>query len=572
MAYSDRYIGFIEGFGYSTNQLRTIYPSGSNTATVDNSTLDRNALSLPAGDNILLQIPRYDSSNWSWQIGYNGNNQVTIVQAKIYFDQDNMSNVSELSKLIEIVSGNDYYCTVGIQPNSSTNQDNWLLSTLHANSTTPTDYASNDINYAGPAILPRTLHDVKFIIESTYVNVIFVDINAYLYVDNKLICSGSLNSNNGNWNSQYFKAVKLWGMKSQTSSTLWSDVIVYTFTNLSESGITLGQTTLEGTDLIPISARVFDCTPVTTANGINDFTTVGAGTAITALSSIDDASYVASSGTDQSFRLKPAGIGDGLVLDRNEILAVSQLITAKDTVGAVNNFKFSISDPSLTDYRYRYMRIVAFDYGSTTAVDLRRVRFYDSSSVLLSVPAEATMRLNKCNDVLAVEIAADTSVNTTVHTAKLFNNSDSTIYGDVLKFTNEDVRNKNNYVEYLIDFGSGNQAPDWYYFDFLYDFVDGNNRGYMSMAVYGSDDNSSWYLLGSTDNETENSYTRIINRRHASHPEQSYRDSMNFSLNGGAFDKYRYIWSGDPMSADSDSRAPIPYRQFKEYLLGFEEE
>lgn len=569
MAYSDRYIGFMEGFGYNTTQLRTLYPFGSNTATVDESiTLDRNALSLPPGDNIILQLPRYDSSNWSWQIGYNGN-AVTIVQAKIYFEQATMQNVSELSKLIEVISGNDYYVTVGIQPNSATAQDNWFLSFIHANAANPTDYAVNDTYYVGPAILPQTLHDVKFIIYQSGANY-----TRYLYIDNKLVCSAGAGYTD-NWHGAYFKGVKLWGMKSQTTNTLWSDVIVYSFSSLGESGLTIGQTTLEGRDLIPISARVYDCTPVTTLNGINEFATVGAGTPITALSSIDTGSYVASTGGSQSFRLKPAGIGGGLVLDSNEVIAVSQLITAKDTVGAVNNFKFSISDPSLTDYRYRYMKIVAFDKGGGTSENLRRVRFFDPSNVLLSVPVGSTMRLNKCNDTVAVEIAADTAVNTTVHTAKLFGDSDSSIYGDVLRFTGEDIRIKDRYAEYIIDFGVGNEAPDWYSMDLVYSNTTDYYGwvGYMSMSVYGSNDNSTWYLLGSIANGGNGvSPLGIINRRHASHPDQAYRDKAKFTLNAGAFDKYYTIWSGDPMAADTNSRAPIPYRQFKEYLIGFEEE
>lgn len=587
----NRHIFYAEGFGYTTAQLRQIYRSGTaaSTATIDTTTVPgRNFLRLPANQYLDITLPAYDrypltelgvNDSWAW-----------VIQAKVYIDAASYTNVSANSFLMELMSANPGFGAFGLSPNTSTDQDNWWLRSSDSN----TDYAINTNNGPQPAIPMRTVRDVKFILRirspgyPSFQAWAYVDDNRVAYTDNQFNMARGLSLN--------FKGIRLWGLNYQSGDTLWGDVIAYrVWVNDYDGDETLNRgATLTGGAALTKDVRVYDMTPTTTVGGINDFTTVGAGDPITALSTLDDNTYVASSDFEQVFRLKPGlpaqYTGDNsttiTITDSSNVYGFNYMHWGKDLDLSNTRYKISASDGSDKTYRFRYYRLLLSSYNGSTAnipgiATLNGIQLYDEYAALLQFPAGSTMRLNSAGGLTAVETSGSI-VNTTVHTALLNTQlGNVNTWNTINALTGADIRINSVVAEYIIDCGVGNIAPNWAYFGITQS--QGNTSRLFSAALFGSNDNSSWMLLSDnydTMSASGNGTTDLlINSRHPNflipRPAGMTKSLFMAEPLGEGFTHSHIAYPGDPFAAahysnSGLSKTPTPFRQFKDYQFGIE--
>lgn len=589
-SFSDRRFWMLEGFGYSTSaQMKSIHTSFNGTVEIDRTTIPgRNCVSISSGGYIDIVNPRYDS--YPWAETSQNSTYMQVMQAKVYLDSDTYANLLVNSSLMEMWAGPDRRFGFGISPNTSINQDNWYIRSYDSTS----DIAIMTPAYVPPAIPQKTLVDIKVMLynDGQDDGVVLVFANNFLIAHTLYYGVGFGNG------SRRFRGVRLYGLANQSGPTLWSDVMVYGVPNdyrhnargfidhIYQTG-TVFTPTLWGNVFVPMSARVLDITPTTTDNATNQFVTIGTGNAITALSGIDTNQYVTSSAAGQAFRLKVGepdeATGDGstpiTVTDDSEVLAVQYRMYGKDLGGVANPVSISMEDNSLTNYQYRYYKLRASEITREDAADgyLQRIAFLDAAGNRLAPPVGATMRLNNVNEIICPEYAFTRASNTAVHTPLLgTSNVGYHYYYTLFDFSGvRPVWNRAYWVfDWIIDMGIGNVGPDWYR---LRMYQSGYaDRLFNNWSLYGSDDGTSWVVLGDTMGQfTNDSQTDIINRRHPSYPPGgNIRNLVGFTLNASQYEQLSVPYTGDPFCAgliDREPRTPTPWRQFKNYKIGFNE-
>lgn len=591
--FTDRRFWMLEGFGYANSEEMTaIHTSYNGSVTIDNTTIPgRSCANISAGGYIDIAIPRYDFYPWSDTLRTSG--QFFVVQAKVYLDAASYTNQLANNFLLEIWAGLDQRFGVGLSANTSVAQDNWYIKSTDVS----TDLAVMNPAYIPPAIPQRTVTDLKVIFYNDGAN----DGIMFVYVNNFLVTYTAYNYND--WDNIYlrnFRGIRLSGLANQSGPTLWSDLMVYTIARDYRTAIQyqldallntgyINNSTLWGNSFVPMTARVFDITPTTTVGGITQFSTLGGGgNAITALSTLDTNSYVTSTAASQAFRLKvnspDAATGDNstaiTVTDQSEVLAFQSRIYAKDVAGTSSNFFLTAGDESLTNYRFRYYKLRMCEMlENYTGGYINKVQFLDSTMTRMAFPVGATMRMNNVNASIAAEYSHDRQSNTTIHTNCLSSGGSSVeYYYWSLYLTGESVTwNRQNYVDYILDMGSGNVGPDWYALNV---YQPGDYRAiFNNFSVYGSSDANTWYLLGDLIN-TDNAYANnlnayIINRRHPAYVNGTWRNlSGNFQLNAAQFEQVALCYTGDPIAGGNllkAPRTPVPWAQFKDYTIGFNE-
>lgn len=597
----------LEGFGYTTSQLRTIYPAYSGLPEIDTTTLPgRNCLSMPAGSNIALRLPRVEAV-WGGTTLY-ATNRVSVLQAKIYLDADTYTNVSANATLASFGSDINFSnsTSVGLSPNTAVNQDNWYLKFADA----ATDYAVMNPRMELPIIPQRTWVDFKFIIYPV-TGAADNDALLFVFINNYIVAwaAGTDLMDVANAN-ELFHGIRLHGLDNQSGPTLWRDVMVYTFPNTTNRtnlvnefytpvlsiGASAG-TILHGDVFVPMTASVYDITPTTLDGAVNEFVTVGAGSPLTALGTIDNNQYITSTAASRNFRLK---IGlppqytseDSTVVsitDASEVLAYSYTIRAKDLNGTNSNMRLRLGDEISMNYQYRYYKLRLGNWleGTTDFTSGYLQQVYFTSSALTSgaltrlVPGGSTiMRLDNVYGEPALETdPVDRGVNTTLFTGLLTNATASTNivqpYLRASRLTGLSLADDPSYyMDLHIDHGFGNTGPNWYSLA-----VNQTQNGFTckSMVLYGSDDEETWYLLAEQTNlPASTDITYLINRRHPDYASGTIQTlgATSFQLNAAQFDQVTGIKGGDPFTSGNPtypSTAPTPWGQFKNYTIGIEE-
>lgn len=594
----------IEGFNYTTSQLRAVYPTYSGLPEIDTTTLPgRSCLSLPAGSYINLNIPRVDGT---WSPTVFNTSRLNVMQAKLYLDADSYTSVSADSLLIAYATnaGFTWLTGAGLSADSAVNQDRWYLRQADV----ATNIAINNPRMELPIISQRTWVDFKVVIYPYSTNDAFMAI----FVNNYVVAWSNTADLMDQANSDdFFYGLRLYGLANQTGPTLWRDVMFYQISNSSYrtnfvgdfytpvTSLTSGSiaaTILQGQDFVPMTACVYDITPETTDNAVNQFVTLGTGSPINALSNIDTNQYVTSSAPGQDFRLRVGhpdqATGDNstaiTITDDSEVLAYSYSIRAKDLNGSNSNMIMRVGDETALDYRFRYykLRLGYWQEGNTdlTSHYLQQIYFTDASLARIVPSVGATMRMDNVNGIPAVEIdPVDRTVNTTLFTQLLTNTNAATniAQGYLRAFRYTGISLGNNptyYMDLHIDYGVGNAGPDWYS---LAVNQTQSASACRNMILYGSDDASDWYLLAELTNlPASQDVSYIINRRHPSYTSFTgsgtvQNISPNFVLNAAQFDQVTEPAEGDPLSAGNPSypgQVPSLWKQFKNYTIGLREQ
>lgn len=596
--FSDRRFYMLEGFGYnSTAELRAVHPTYSGTTSIDTTTIPgRRCLNIASGGYHDITIPRYDGYPWSENASSSAYN--VVVQAKLYLDVDSYTNLSVDSFLQEIWGGPDRKQGWGLSPNTSVAQDNWYMKATDFAS----DIAITNPFYTPPGIPPRTLVDVKFMYYSNG-----EDDGVFALAINNYVVAYTLYYGIYFWigyNTRRFRGLRLHGLANQTGPTLWSDVMVYGVHNEfkhpfrqivsdiyyfgTSSNFTLWD--INGApNYVPMSARVLDITPTSTDNAVNEFVTLGTGSPITALSGVDTNQYVTSSAPNQAFRLRvnqpDEATGDGstpiTITDTSEVLATHYRIFGKDLGGTASTVSMTMADDTNLTYQYRYYKLRMSEiYSNAAGGYLNKVQFLDSSLNRLAFPVGATMRLNNVNEFVAQEYRANNRAsNTAEHTVCLTASPSTSIehyYAHLEYCGYVAAYNRGNYADYILDMGVGNVGPNWYA---LQIYQPGYwDRNFTNFSVYGSSDGITWYLLGDSINTNnsnpDNPTVNITNRRHPSYTGGTVRSLVSFNLNNSQYEQLALTYTGDPMSGGNplrEPRTPIPWAQYKNYSIGFNE-